>query len=105
HLKTILTDGQDVAPRGLPCREVLNLSIGADYDNVVVNPARKANYRFMVAEWLWIWFGRDDVATIERYNGEMAKYSDDGVRLAGAYGPRFRAQLPNLLDRLSDRST
>lgn len=46
----------------------------------------------MVAEWLWIMYGLDSVTTLARYNKKMLDYSDDGVTLAGAYGPRLKLQ-------------
>jgi len=68
--------------------------------NILVHPARALNYRFMIAEWLWIAAHRNDVATLARYNKKMAEFSDDGVTLAGAYGPRMADQVDYLLEQL-----
>lgn len=56
--------------------------------------------RFVLAELAYIIAGRGDVASIASYNKTMAKYSHDGITLAGSYGARLKAQLPRLIDRL-----
>jgi thymidylate synthase len=56
----------------------------------------------MVAEWLWVALGRNRLADLARYNSKMAAFSDDGLTLAGAYGPRLRPQLPYLHRALAD---
>lgn len=61
---------------------------------VVAAPARKLSYRFMAAEALWVLAGQEDVASVARYAARYQEFSDDGKVLAGAYGPRFVAQLP-----------
>jgi thymidylate synthase len=95
--------GATVAPRGLPVRELLNvnLQISDARRNVLVNKVRSPNYRFMVAEWLWMLFGHSDVETLTRFNSKMIHFSDDGVVLAGAYGPPIREQLPYVVDTLT----
>lgn len=79
-------------PRGFKTRELLGfqLEISDLTQNILVHPVRDLNYRFMVAEWLWIMAGRNDVETLAKYNSEMRRFSDDGVTLTGAYGPRLR---------------
>lgn len=93
--------GARVGPRGHGTRELLDESIRFDNShlNILVSDVRQPNYRFMVAEWLWMMFGRSDVSTLVQYNKEMAKFSDDGIKLAGAYGPHFRGQLPRVRDK------
>jgi thymidylate synthase len=95
--------GDRVAPRGQGTRELLGvkLVVHDTRNNVFLSPERNLQYRFMVAEWLWIWFGLNDVKTISRYNpriGEMA--SDDGITFAGAYGPRIKRQWRRVIDGL-----
>jgi thymidylate synthase len=82
------------SPRGKPTRELLGVQLYLDdlRNNILVCDSRNLNYRFMVAEWLWIALGREDVAGIARYNKFIAQYSDDGVKFAGAYGPRLVTQ-------------
>lgn len=66
----------------------------------MAHPARDLNYRFMLAEWLWIQAGREDVTSIAGFNSKIANYSDDGVIFAGAYGPRLSKQWNYLLSTL-----
>jgi thymidylate synthase len=56
------------------------------------NSIRNLNYRFQLAEFLWIMAGREDVGSLALYNSQVAKYSDDGRTFAGAYGPRLKTQ-------------
>jgi thymidylate synthase len=54
----------------------------------------------MVAEWLWIMTGRNDVATISAYNKQIAAFSDNGITFFGAYGPQVIRQLPQIIELL-----
>src|SRR3990167_3981462 len=91
-----------VSPRGHRTHERLMESFTIEdlRANIIVSPARNLNYRFMVAEWLWIAFGRNDVNTITRYNAQLRQFSDDSVTLAGAYGPRIDTQTRYVLETL-----
>lgn len=103
---SLVRDGQRVSPRGKETREIEDVSLRFDgRQNVIVNPTRDLNYRFMVAEWLWISLGRNDVGSIARFNKQIAQFSDDGVRFAGAYGPPLRDQLPYLAKNLKNDDT
>lgn len=98
----------EVAPRGQAVFELtnVNLVIRDARSNVFENPGRDLNYRFGVAEWLWIWFGRNDVASIARYNRHIADFSDDGQTFDGAYGPMIKPQWRQTVNKLrSDRDS
>ena len=98
----LVYEGKVTCPRGLETRETtaVSLTVTNALQNVLVDPTRNLNYRFMVAEWLWITAGRADVASIAAFNKEVAKFSDDGITFAGAYGPRLLPQWPWLLSLL-----
>lgn len=101
--------GRVVAPRGIKTREVaepVSLEL-TDLDrNLVTLKGRKLNYVFALAEVLWIWAGSNDLNYLTYYNKKMAEFSDDGITLYGAYGPRIRSQLENLKEKLmNDMST
>jgi thymidylate synthase len=103
---TLVRDGEKVSPRGKETREILNVSLRFDgRQNVIVNPTRDLNYRFMVAEWLWISCGRRDVGSITRFNKQLAQFSDDGFRFEGAYGPMIADQLRYVVKNLKNDST
>lgn len=94
--------GERVGPRGIETREQIDAVMGITScrDNLVDSPARGLNYRFAVAEWIWMSMGLSDVETLAFYNSKMRDYSDDGARLTGAYGPHICAQKSRILDLL-----
>lgn len=93
-LGMLYNTGKRSKPRGMGIREHLGVRFHVEdaLMNVLVCDIRNPNYRFMVAEWLWIWFGHDDVATIAQYNKKIADFSDNGVDFNGAYGKPIAAQ-------------
>jgi thymidylate synthase len=90
-----------VSPRGMLVRERLAVKVTFDASaSLLVHPTRDLNYRFAVAEAVWIAAGLDTVEPIARYNSVMRKFSDDGVTLAGAYGPRLATQWDWVLNQI-----
>lgn len=82
-----------VSPRGMLVRERLAVRVTFDAAaSLLIHPTRDLNYRFAVAEALWIAGGLNAVEPVARYNSVMKRFSDDGVTLAGAYGPRLAKQ-------------
>jgi thymidylate synthase len=95
--------GRLTAPRGLPIKELLHCSATVDLDKpIVVEPLRDLGYRFMAAEAAWIMSGDDRVSTIKDYAKHIASFSDNGETFFGAYGPKIKAQLPFVLDKLAE---
>jgi thymidylate synthase len=108
-LKLLLLNGkiQTINRLDTYTQEVLGLQIvvPAKY-NFFFHPQREINYRFMIAEWLWIMAGRNDLATLTRYNSKMGSFSDDGLKLAGAYGPKIKSQWEYVVKTLAcDRTS
>ena len=101
QIKNLLNSGMPAGPRGLGTSELLDqdLIIDARY-NVLDVPERNLNYRFMVAEWVWMMFGRSDVESLAQFNSVMREFSDDGVWLTGAYGPHIKAQRADVRAKL-----
>lgn len=92
---------QSVSPRGQATVEELDQRIVIDGAyNLLDVPSRGLNYRFAVAEWIWMSFGRSDVDSIARYNSIMRQFSDDGRTLTGAYGPHINAQRFRVIEKL-----
>ncbi len=93
-------------PRGQMCIEKIGHSfrIHNPRDRVIFNKERNINFSFMVAEWLWIMSGSDDVKMISHYNSKIADYSDDGKTMHGAYGKRIlrKDQLSNVIEKLRE---
>lgn len=101
-LQHVTFQGHTVSPREQKTTEVIgaHLVLTNPYRNIITTPERKLNYHFMVAEWLWIMLGMNDLDMIRPYNKQMAEYSDDGETLRGAYGPKLIEQLPYVLELL-----
>jgi thymidylate synthase len=94
HLRGLMSEGRLAAPRGLAVVEItggLRTEVSAAYPVVTLVP-RRMGYRFMCAEAAWILSGDDRVETIRPYSKNIARYSDDGERFFGAYGPRIVSQ-------------
>lgn len=95
------------APRGMLVYETFHATTAVDMTRSLVRvPSRGLNPRFAAAEALWILRGSDRLDELEPYNKRMAEFSDDGVALRGAYGPRLARQLHYVLNALRrDRDT
>lgn len=104
RMQDLILRGEFVHPRGQSTREQLAVQVVVPslLDNIILSETRGLNYRFMVAEWLWMMFGRSDVESIAQYNSRIAEFSDDGRSFAGAYGPHICAQLPRVIQRLRE---
>jgi len=109
----ILSEGIQVKARGLDFKEIRfqHLILTNPRARIIQNPERKFNKRFAMGEFIWTMSGKCSLNQIEFYNKRMRDFSDDGVSLHGAYGPRLRHwslqhgdvdQLENCLQRLRD---
>lgn len=106
-LKDVFYNGAPIAPRKNKTLERLSKHVSYPMTRPVVDvPARKLNYSFMAAEAMWILSGDDTVAGIAPWCKNIAQFSDDGVRFAGAYGPPIADQLSYAVSKLvNDRDT
>lgn len=87
--------------RGKANREVMGMrTIIPMSAPVVLSPARKLGFKFLVAEAAWICSGDNRVSTISPYAKAIASMSDDGQRFFGAYGPKFIDQLSFVVETL-----
>jgi thymidylate synthase len=102
-IAAVIRDGQRAAPRGkavLELTEPIVLTLTDPTRPFLMSPARRANYRYGMAEACWIASGSDSLSTIAKYNSRMKEFSDDGERLWGAYGPRLIEQLQHVVSIL-----
>lgn len=60
------------------------------FERVLFSSVRDCNPFFHLMEALWMLAGRNDVASVEKYNSNIATYSDNGIVFNGAYGNRWR---------------
>lgn len=101
QLQRVLNLGLPSDPRSRPTRELLHTTVTVDsLYPVVCCPARRLGYRFMATEALWILRGQNDLKTLADVLPRYRDYSDDGVTLAGAYGPKILAQLDYVVEKL-----
>lgn len=107
RLRSLVESGIPAHPRGIATTEQLAVSITVTNarNNILVHASRNPSYRFMVAEFLWIASGSEDVASIGRYNRHIERFSDDGETFYGAYGPRLLSQMNYLVAQLSEPDT
>lgn len=105
----VLLHGMRASPRGkdvLECTSPVVIELTNVRQPLVLNTARRANYKFGMAEACWIASGADDVKSVAKYNRRMMSFSDDERTLWGAYGPRVVGQLPHVIASLkSDRES
>lgn len=106
-LERVLDVGLPVTPRGKQTVELPQHTTIVDMHYPLVRcPARKLSVRFAAAEALWILAGDNRVEPLAKHAPMMREFSDDGVTLAGAYGPRIVEQLEYVIDKLiEDRDT
>lgn len=84
----------------------MSFTVAEMLENILVPSGRMLGYRFMVAEWLWMMSGMNDVYSISTFNKNIAEFSDNGVTFAGAYGPRINEQIEYALNKIDqDRDT
>jgi thymidylate synthase len=103
-LRTLSYYGEMVSPRGMKTIELSPsmLELTNPYYNIITDLSRKASKSFMAAELLWILMGREDLEMLQFYNSQMAKFSDDGKTLSGAYGPRIMYQFEYVYNTLKN---
>jgi thymidylate synthase len=65
-------------------------------------PARNLSYDFMYREAWWILSGNNRTDLLTKYAPSMMKFSDDGWRLNGAYGPKIVDQMSYVLETLGN---
>lgn len=95
-VRDLIKNGEPVVSRNFKCLELVNHTIVTDLEYPVLTvAARNVGYRFMMQEAIWMIQGRNDV-----FHRNMEKFSDDGVTLAGAYGPKIVSQLEYVVDTL-----
>lgn len=94
-------DGEVAEPRGMEVHEL----IGDGYGPIPM-PAyidlvdRKVNAKFMFREAAWIVSGNNRLAFLTEVMKSYANYSDNGLTLEGAYGPKVIDQMNYVVDSI-----
>jgi thymidylate synthase len=82
-------------------REILNGGYTVPMVSYLDLEDRKINKGFMFKEAAWIISGSNRLSDITPHMARYADYSDDGVFLRGAYGPKIVDQLPYITETLA----
>lgn len=99
-LKTYSEHEFESNPRGMRVLEVLNGSYTVPMPAYISLIKRNINKKFMFAEAAWIISGSNRLSDLTKTMKMYANFSDDGVFLRGAYGPKVVDQLPYIVDTL-----
>lgn len=102
--KNVLTNGKTVSPRLMPTQEIsgVTLKILNPRTRILNKEVRNISLAFAIGEWLWCMSGREDLEMIKYYAPSYNKYSDDGLILNGAYGPRINRNLNKIIKLLQE---
>lgn len=93
-------------PRGLEVKEMLNGSYIVPMPACVDLKDRDVNYPFMFAEAAWILSGSNMLSDITPFMKNYGKFSDEGLFMRGAYGPKVIDQIPYVVSTLvNDRDS
>lgn len=84
----------ETAPRGHKIQEIVNYNYQVNMNfPVITHKGRDLNYPFMFGEAAWILQGRNDLEFIKGFMKSYERFSDDGLTLNGAYGPKIMDQI------------
>lgn len=101
-LDRLFAYGKPSSPRGQGTLELLGAKSVVNMQFPVITvPGRRMGYKFMCAEAWWILSGRSDVDSIAPYSKAISKFSNDGYRFDGAYGPMIMEQMRYVVDSLT----
>lgn len=67
---------------------------------LVTDPARKLGTKFAFAEAAWVLRGQNTLKAHPQIEDKLAKFSDDGFMMRGAYGPKVVDQMPFVVANL-----
>ncbi len=96
----IINHGEQISPRGMMTKELrgVKLTLTEPTNNII--SIRPLNYRFMIAEFLWILTGQNRAELISKFNSKIGSFSDDGHHMSGAYGPPIADQMSWIIHTL-----
>jgi thymidylate synthase len=100
-LNQILTTGELVEVRGTRSLEIIGHSVEFPMgQSILTIKDRVINRDFMFREAWWILSGQNRLDLLETHAPSYSKFSDDGIRLSGAYGPKIVDQIRFVVDTL-----
>ncbi|MFD1608807.1 thymidylate synthase [Oceanobacillus luteolus] len=101
--QNIMNNGEIVVARGAETKELRNVTITIKDPSklLLLNAKRNISLKYAFGELFWYLSGSDELNFISHYAKSYGKYSDDGVRLNGAYGPRIIEQIEKIQELLT----
>jgi hypothetical protein len=100
--------GQPVEPqkstgaKGRVSFEIINHSLAFQMKWPVVTCKPNTSWLYMAAEPMWVLEGSANLHHFPEIYRIQLPYSDNGVTVYGAYGPRYKLQKQNVIDRLNN---
>jgi thymidylate synthase len=88
------------SPRGMEVREQLNGTYKVPMPAYIDFIDRKMNHPFMFSEAEWVTSGSNLTSEVSKYMKGYKNFSDDGVTMNGAYGPKVVDQLSYIASSL-----
>ncbi|MBC6356719.1 hypothetical protein ERK19_05060 [Lactobacillus helsingborgensis] len=97
--KRLLKNGEVVLPRGMKTYELLdtNLILTDPTKSFLTLRSRNLSLSYANGELVWYYTGNNKLSYMQHYSKKMKEFSDDGVTLSGAYGPKIKKSLPKIL--------
>lgn len=90
----------EASPRDMLVREKLSAQYVLQMPAYLSVKERKINLPFMFSEAAWILSGSNRASEVSKYMKVYYNFSDDGIFLRGAYGPKIIDQLGYVVDSL-----
>src|SRR6185295_12266909 len=82
--------------------EIINHSMLFDMRWPIVTTKPNTSWLYMAAEPMWVLEGSGNINHFPEIYRIQLPYSNNGTTAYGAYGPRYRLQKQNVIDRLND---
>jgi len=86
--------------------EIINHTMSFDMKQPVVTVKPNTSWIYMAAEPMWVIEGSGNLNYFPEIHRIQLPYSNNGVTVYGSYGPRYKSQRNNVIERLNeDRGT
>ena len=102
-VRLLMGSSQVKSRNGSAYEEVgLQVTILDPTQNVVSNSVRNLSMNYAMGELAWYLSGSDRLAFIKRFAPSYDRFSDDGLKLHGAYGPRIARHLMSVIRKVTE---
>ena len=100
----LLEEGQEVSPRGMLTKELMQETFCIEDPNssLIYIPGRNFSLVHAIHESLLIFCDDNHVKVAGYFNKNIAQFSDDGTTLYGSYGHRIATKMQGVLDKLKE---